>query len=498
MRYGRFRYGTGVLYGSSGTPNLLWGLEIDWDGDGRFDGSNEARYAVDMWCERGRRGFINEDGNGFERVLPGKFYAVLENKDERYDPYNLASPLYPLIRPGLRVRVTVQEGAGGTRYEAFRGRLKDLAPQADDEQAQLEAADDTTYLSSTPVTLAVQMGARVDDLMHLVLDHIGWPAAERAIDAATDVIPYWWADGVSAWEALCGLAEAVLGSFFIAADGKATFLSRAHANTAAVTLEQSELGKAIRLPQPWENMRNVIKVEARPRVAVPDTELWRYQEKPAIAAGGTLEVWTDFTAAGESVPASVVTAPIPVTDYTFNSAADGSGTDMTYSFTVIPYAFGKTALLRIVNNSASTGYPTLLKIRGTALTLPDTSTAQVDAGAAEKMVFRLESDWLQDTNLAKSFADFLGDNLPLVRAFPEVRLTARPALQFALDLGTRAAISAPAKGINAIYACSWLSWRWLASTGQAVETEARFEPLPAGSVQWRFTVKMGEESYFAF
>jgi CBS domain-containing protein len=40
-RYGTFLYGA-AKYGSTTNLNLLWGVEVDWDGDGLFSGASEA------------------------------------------------------------------------------------------------------------------------------------------------------------------------------------------------------------------------------------------------------------------------------------------------------------------------------------------------------------------------------------------------------------------------------------------------------------------------
>lgn len=501
-RYGTFRYGDGTLYGSSETPNLLWALEIDWDGDGKFSGANEARYMVDLVVTRGREFFLRDDGKGFMRMQVGTADAVLENVDGRFDPFNAASPLYPYITPGRQFRLRVKDGADGTFYPVMKGRIGNLRPVSGVDQVMIPMVDGTQALIDETITMAIQVDAQVDDLMHLVLDEVGWPADERAIDASTDTLPYWWADGVSAWDALNELAEGVLGTFFVAADGKATFVSRSHSAAEAVTLNQEELKKEIDLPQPWDNIRNQIEVAVRTRVPAPDVELWRLREATAVGAGETVEVWAEFTHDGESVPASVVTDPAATTDYTANTAADGGGSDLTADFTVTVTPFGRRAKVETTNGSATDGFITLEKIRGTALTLPDVATKKredaASQGAQGVRSFILESDWLQDGNLAESFAEYLKTNLSLVRAFPEAQIEARPELQFALDLFVRTGINIPAKGIANVFQAARIEHRWLTSNGQAVLTTARFEPVPPAVLQWTFPVKMGEESYFAF
>jgi len=335
----------------------------------------------------------------------------------------------------------------------------------------------------------------------LVLDEVGWPSADRAIDAVTDTIPYWWADGVSAWDALNELAESVLGSFFIAADGKATFYGRSHSDTAVVTLDQADILKQIDVPQPYENIRNSITINVKPRVEV-DTTLWELQEKTLVTAGETIYIWAEFSYDGESVPATVVTTPVATSDYTMNSAADGSGTNMTSDFAVSIDTFAKRAKLTIKNNSASNGYITMFKINGTAAYVPNIASVVDEDSASiaiyKKRSFLLESDWFQDVNLAQSFVDYLVTSLPLVRAFPEMQIEFQPTLQFPIDLFSRVLVSIPYRGVNNVYAIGSIEHKSLNNNISSILTTVKVEPIPPSVVQWTFTVQLGIDSYFAF
>src|SRR5512139_1939470 len=114
-RYGNatYKYGnTSRLYGAGAeTTNLIWMLQIDWNGDGVFDGTNEAVYMVNCDLKRGRDFYIGVDGNGkasgFEPMKVGKLKITLENISSRYDAYNSSSPLYPYILPGRLISLSV-------------------------------------------------------------------------------------------------------------------------------------------------------------------------------------------------------------------------------------------------------------------------------------------------------------------------------------------------------------------------------------------------------
>jgi len=499
-RYGSFRYSLDK-YGLDATTNELWALEVDWNGDGAFDGSNEANRMIDFDISRGRNYYINSDGVGFERVGVGRAIITLENYDRRYDPFYSGSPLYPYILPGRKVSLKEKAGTSATQYPIITGRIADIKPISGVDQVKVTIEDDTRILMDETISMTIQTSQQVDDLIGLVLDEVGWPTADRAIDAVTDTIPYWWADGVSAWDALNELAESVLGTFFVAADGKATFIGRSHSDTAVVTLDQADILKQIDIPQPYENIRNSITINVKPRVTVPTT-LWELQEKTSVASSDSVEIWAEFSYNDISVPASVVTTPVATSDYAMNTAADGTGSDLTGDFTVSIDKFAKRAKLTITNTSASTGYITMFKINGTAAYVPNNSSVEKEDGSSitvyKKRSFLLESDMFQDVNLAGSFVDYLVTSLPLVRAFPEMQIEFQPTLQFPIDLFSRVAVSIPYRGINNVYQIGSIEHKSLNSNISSILTTVKVEPIPPATVQWTFTVQIGIDSYFAF
>ncbi len=500
-KYGSFKYGDGTKYGTDATTNELWGLQIDWDGDDLFDGSNEAPRMIDLDVSRGRNYYINSDGVGFERVGVGQAIITLDNYDRRYDPFYTGSPLYPYILPGRKVKLTEKAGTSATQYSIITGRIADIKPISGIDQVKITVEDDTRILMDETISMTIQVSQQVDTLIGLVLDEVGWPEDDRAIDSVTDTIPYWWADGISAWNALNELAESILGTFFVSADGKATFYSRSHSDSAVVTLAQEDIHTQIDIPQPYENIRNSIKINVRPRVAIPTT-LWTLQEKTAVANGETVYIWAEFTYNDEPIPASSVTTPIATSDYTMNTLADGTGTDLTASFGMMIDVFTKVAKLTIWNYSGSDGFITKFIVNGTAIYVPNKAFVESEDAASiaiyKKRNFLLESDWFQDINSAQSFVDYLVTSLPLVRAFPEIQIEFQPTLQFPIDLFSRVAVNIPYKGINNVYQIGSISHKSLNENISSILTTVKVEPIPPAILQWEFPVQIGIDSYLGF
>ena len=497
-RLGTVPYGS-ALYGALAPDELAWGLDIDWDNDGAWSGENDAWKLSALSVERGRRYYIRADGKGFETQDTGKLDGIWENDDGRYDPYNTGSPLYPNILPGRLFRLRVRTPAGNL-YNVMAGMISDIRPDSGgSKQARVMGEDGVRFLRQS-VSQAVQVNYRTDQAITAMLGAIGWPAAWGSdLDVGVDVRPYWWVDKRSAYMEIYDLVNSELGQFYLAADGKATFTNRNAAESIAATLDGTNFLQGIEVAQPWEVVRNTVRVWVYPRVLVSATEIWRYQEIPSIGAGASLEVWADFKYDNESVPAKTVTTPVATTDYLANSQSDGGGTNLTADISIAITKFSKSAKLVITNNGGTTAYLTLMKLRGDVIHSPNATYQEAAASAtAVNQTFELDLPWIQSTTVAVGFADYL-----LVymsgRAFLRVRMTNQPETQFTVDLNALVDVDIPDLGIYGTYRMAWLRHTWLSRTGHHVETEWLLEPfISLSGTYWVFPATVGTTTIYGF
>lgn len=497
---------TNRLYGA-GTEDtrLRWIIMVDWNGDGVFDGGNEAIYAVDLSVtDRGREDYIKLDSDGkasgFEHVKIGKARIELKNRTGRYDPYNTSSPLYPYVLPGRYIYIGVNYN--GTVYDVFSGKIKNIKPvSGTDPKVFIDAEDGNRLLQNQDTFIGVQQNIDIDEAIGLALDDANYPSIwGRNLEDSGDVLDYWWADDRASTE-IHRLADAEMGVFFIAADGKATFYSRHHTGTDVFSITQAELLKEIVIPTPWEAVRNIIKVVAHPRLLVTSQTLWTLIDTPPILAGDSLTIWATYTYNNETVPGLNVITPVVTTDYLVNTAADGSGSNLSASCTITSFTdFGKTSKIVLNNGSGSDGYVTLLKVRGDALTAPNASTFIEEDTASqaiyEKQQLTVDSDWLQASELASNFSEWLLSFLATPQKFLTVQLEARPTYQFGADLFDTIDLTITKLSVDASYRVAGIEHRWLTENGQGVRTTWNLEPYPDLSGYWTFTTNIGVTSKF--
>jgi hypothetical protein len=497
-RYDTFRYSQD-LYGEDVSTANLWALEVDWTGNG-FSGANEASRMVACSVSRGRNYLLNRDGNGFQRVQPGRMSVTLDNRDGRYDPYNTTSPIYPYVIPGKRFRLRVKNGTAGMLYYVMTGFIEDIQPVSGREQVLITGVDALELFSNQDIiTSQVYEAIRIDDAIETILDAAGWN--NYSVDALSDTIAYWWVDNRSVVNAIGELEDASLGTFFVSNDGVAKYYSRRRSAAEVLALQSDDILREIKVSQPWETVRNSIELVVNPRVEQSNAELWALQGQPSVVAGSSLEIWAAYQYDNESVPAIDVTAPS--SDFAVNTASDGSGTDLTTDCSVAITAFPETAKLIVTNGSGSDGYVISLKVWGKSVIMPnpviirDTDPASIAIYDTRK--FQIDSTWLQDSNIAIDLASVLVSLLADARKNPTVRIEARPDIQFLVDLFDRIALEIPYLNIDSAYRVGAIEHEWIENNGQSVLTTLSLEPIIDTSASyWTFPTEIGVTSILGF
>lgn len=503
--YGSKTYGQFVYEAAPVPHGLIWSMLVDWNNDGVYD-TDEAGWLQYVYVRRGRENTVRKEGTsgvGSQMVGIGEATLYLDNDDGRYDVYNSASELYPNIRPGKKIKLTVS--FDGTSNAVITGKIADIVPMnTSPRQIMIRVVDGMQVLTDRDVTVVLDTNRRIDEAIGDVLDAADWPTLwGRALDNTPDYLPYWWADAVNARTLLRDLADASLGQFYVAATGQATFRRRYRADSPVVSLQEVNLGKEISIEQPWDVIFNRITIACRPRAVQSESELWSLVDVPYISAGGTFSVWARFTYNGEYVPALSVVDPVATTDYIANSSKDGSGTDLTSDLNVTITKFAESAKLEFENTGAGGIYLTVARLRGSAIAVLADSQVISENTSSQALYdlrdFKLDNDWLQDVNRTAEFAGYLSTLLPAPSEYPRITLQSQPAYQFSLDLFDLVGLDAPSKYIhNEVLQVGYIEHKWIRTNGQEVTTTLRLEPYTAAGSMWIFPVQLGVSSYLGF
>ena len=483
-------------------PALYWMIEIDWPNAGFYTGENEAQYCIDMETNSGRRNRLNIDSdgnaNGIQMPAVGTARIVLDNTTGRFDPYNTGGALYGNILPGryIKIRVTYH----GVIYPIFHGNIvKITAQNGANPTITLDCEDGMRLLQSTDVNVALSENVYMRNAVYQVLEDIGWPSrfgtiasfgtlgdltgtqTPVGIDSGTYyMIPFFSADG-SAKERIKELCDAYSGNFWINESGIAQFLHFASAwDVTPFLVEEEDVLKDINVPMPWENIINVWKFYYFPKTRQTTGTIWQSSDSTTpIAAAASIEVWAEYTFNNEQCQALGVIAPAATTDYTMNTVSDGSGTNLTASFTVVQTDFGNKSKLVITNNSASTSYITLLKIRGDAIINTSASYNKQENASVIAIYGRrtltMKSPYCQTYECAGAFFDTHWAGLANDERLVEIQLESRPDIQFDMPLLQAVAILLPTYGVDTNKIVGHKTHKWLVPNGQAVRTTLLLE-----------------------
>lgn len=507
FRYSDFKYGD-RRYTGDRIP-LTWYVGIDWDGDGYFEADENDRL-LDLNISRGRSRLLTSDGSGeagMARSEVGTLAIMLDNYDRRFSFYYTSSPLYPNILPGREIRVRVT-AFNTTTYDVFRGKIDDIEPAGKDKVV-ITATDGWQLLSDQSAVTQLRTSTTGDVVIGDILTAVDWPAAwGRNLDTGTDTLLYGWADGDTAYDVIHEINDVEQGTVYVGGDGKFYFENRGNllGTSADLTLYQKHVSREVRMTKPWTNVRNHVSVTHLPRVVASTATLWQLKDTPGVAASDSLTLWARFTDSnGKFTPAQNVATPVATTDYTMNSASDGSGTDMTSDFTVVMTTYAGRAKLVLTNNGSTTGYVTLLKVRGDAIEAQDTvvsisedSTSQITYGLRE---LRVDNNFLQQTshaqNLAGALLAWLQEPSPrLIVAMENIF-----ALQFGYDIGTIVQFVSDYYDIDASFRLVKIIHQSLNSL-QAMETRWVLESLPTSTDVWKLGVvghsELGTTTYVVY
>jgi hypothetical protein len=481
-QFGIFQFGQGVL------TRPRFALEIDWDGDGFFDGRNDGLWLNSLKWERGKRYTIASNGSGFEDEMTGTIIGTVLDLEGWYDPFT-----NPNIGSGRAFRLWVRTPSDNV-FDLMAGTLGEpvIENGRGVPRVQLSGEDGWGVLRDqrNRVTVAFQQDIYGGDAMNLLLDKIGWSRTwGRSLDLGYDQHPFWWADDKSAAQALFDLAFSEMGKLWIAGDGAITFRNRHFADTSMFTITDDDvyLG-SLKVLEPWDVVRNSIRVTATIPTLQEDIILWQSLEVIPLTAGESYEKFVDFTYNGASVAVESLIDPVAGFDYVANTNADGSGVNITSAISIVIDLFSTNGKMTVKNNGSQAGYVlTPLTIRGNAMTSQQT-TSEAESPVSQQRYKTRSLDivypWIHNDNIASYIAKRLRDRLAIPGKYLAFTMKANPDKQFAMDLGKQVDVNIVSKGISGTYRVYYVRGQWTDAAGLNTNTDVMLEPVEDRGDVW--------------
>lgn len=350
--------------------DITWTVEADFDRDGTYS-TDLSPYIEEMGGPVQTRRGLGPDG--VYRV--GTMGLTLTNFDGAWTPANSASAVYGQVWPGVPIRLKATHNAIG--YTLWTGFVRKFSHEWAKNGRRLTRVDchDLAALLATyqPVNVTAAQRTTGAAMTAIAGAIAGLTGSDYSFDAGKVTLPVHWARNQTALRAFLDVVQSELGGLlWVDATGRIRFSDRSA--RLGITPDDtwgdgtSITPESITYEQNDDELVTAVTVEAQV-LSTPDADVVMLfsrnaqNDTPDSLALASNEQWGP-TLVDFSFPVWSITAPVSGTDYTANSAIDGSGTDRTANLVVTAVDQGAGVLLTLLNTYTATIYVTWLQIRG--------------------------------------------------------------------------------------------------------------------------------------
>ncbi len=344
---------------------------------------------------------------------------------------NFLGNFNPMTQPALSIGRLMQVRITETNSKLFTGRIKNINmnPDPSKKTAVLALESLLAFYDRTTVTTALQTGVNPASLFALLMSSVnstsGLYSAE--VISSLDNITYAWYQDVALSGALQQIVDYGFYPMSEHGDGVLQLYSRSTGlvgGGSAVDTVINFFDHAIT----WDSemMLNNVKVSGNPRAVAtsPATVAWLGQVL-TVAASSSIGFWLTYV---DPIQNALTTPAVSLSsavnaDWVLNSAADGTGADLSGTASLSPTYFGDTAVVSLFNGSGNTAYLTkfqlqgysVRQISGVSFTAQD-ATSQTNYGVHQKT---FSNDFVNKQAHAQNYSQFLVG----LRSTPTPRLT---------------------------------------------------------------------------
>lgn len=322
-------------------------------------------------------------------AAPVSGQMVLYSPDRRASPTSPAgeassageADALPLL-PGRRVRILAERG--GSVYPLFHGMIAHVEVEGGSlggRTAVVHLAGLDQALLTGRVVLPVQVSTRTDQAVALIIERARTTPIPYVLDAGDYVLGYvadTWLEGVVAIDPVRQVTDVERGRFFVDRRGRLVMYRGGRLKgqlTPAARFDERADALAYAF---GADLVNQVRVPVRPRsVGAAGSDLWRLAQSQLIkpgAANSRTVLARLRSASGTPLGALTVIPPAAVTDYAANTAADGTGQNVTafVSVTLAGDVSGSSIRLNVTSTYGANVY--LLagaRLRGTPVLMGD-------------------------------------------------------------------------------------------------------------------------------
>jgi hypothetical protein len=332
----------------------------------------------------------------------------------------------PSWKLGVPIRFSIGQ-ASGTRQYKFQGTLGAAIPSPDGQHGErrtfctaLDLWDDWARmpLPDQPAVQNRTSGQLVTALINS-LPLAQQPTGNSSIEAGAETFEWAFDGGMGQQIAVRERFNDIALSepSYIYSRGGATGTQFVHetlttriAKTVLFTLDDAAITNIV-APGSREDLYGTVRIRVYPPVVDPDPVAVIYALDSPTTLVGANTTMTSIVGpyrgnVDDMVGATAQLQPAATTDYTMNSAPNGTGTDLTAAFNVTAFFTGVSVRFQVQNTGGTPGYLTKLQVRGQILARKNTLVEKTIAGSYGVRMLDFDMPYQGNANKAESIATY--------------------------------------------------------------------------------------------
>ena len=365
---------------------IEYSLLVDWEGNGTF---------VDEWDRlvQIRKAVKGRDYSSqvLGKDIAGELEVILNNDDGRFSRDNPLSPLGASIRVqrpiGFRIHVeTLTDTYDWYPWWGYIDEILPMPRRGGNNTVRLTGLGIMSLITNRPVSSPLRTAVETGVAAGVVLDLAQITAAQRGDVDGDKVMPFWWTNDERAIEALRAIEETeggILKEQAVTDDSPKIYMEDSEfrltgdrRNSFMTLSDQDEAGAEQiideTLDQSTKDIVNIVRAPLRQFAAAGSEQvLWSAPTAIPLDAGDSLILRASYPTVNSPnghVGVRSWTALAQTTDYQGNSAADGSGNDLTANLSVTVTDLATSLRVEVENTSATDDlFITRLQARGVPL-----------------------------------------------------------------------------------------------------------------------------------
>jgi len=334
-------------------------IEMQWDG---ITWTDESDYLL---TAKGNIKMSGELGEGIASTADFE----LDNTTDRFLPENTDSPIYEYLLPRTKIRYSVK--IGNYYFKLFTGYIKGISPDRKSGIVDFRCFDETELVLNEPAPRdAAYINKRADELITILAQSAGLTSSQYDIEQSNHTISAAFFGDRYIWPLMGEIAVSERGRVFFDYDGKFKFWAQEHIHkqqNPIFTLTRNDWLKNLNFSVEEQAIKNTITVKARPRISAGIKVVWtngdveilnQYSDTLVwIPAHDQQQAYIDITDDYGELPCTNYIQPIPYTDFTASTAADGitnadlsPAIDCTASVQITTFIDYACSVFIVVNN----------------------------------------------------------------------------------------------------------------------------------------------------